>query len=155
MEFKKNCPAGCSSTFASPRRGRQSITTDHRAQIRTCIVKKMNECFELHNDPSLGEAATLRIIKQKDIFWYPLYFDNILTIQDNPGRPYNISHHCYGLANKMITTVSYIFLSFSRYQSAQQQRSEKSPYIWHCCQGAATLDKIPAGEPAILSGLNE
>ena len=57
------CPVECGSTYGTAPRS----SPGHKGKIKTGLLLKINECFELHNDPADGEAAALRLIRQKAV----------------------------------------------------------------------------------------
>ena len=94
MQITAQCPGGCGATFKHSSRGVIHNQSGHRNKVRTCLVLKMNECYSLHDDHSIAEAAAEDLLKQNGVSCYLLYLNSILTIPDNLGRSYDISHYC-------------------------------------------------------------
>ena len=70
------CPDDCGATYHSSFKNRPP---GHSGSVRSALILKIKECFDIHDNPSEGEAAALRLITQKGIFHCPEDLNDTLT----------------------------------------------------------------------------
>ena len=110
MQLTARCPGGCSATYKHNCRGVTCARSGHKFSVRTCLLLKMNECYSLHDDHSIAEAAAENLLKQKGVSCHLLCLNSILTIPDGLGRSYDISHYCCVPSNNICLNPSHFGL---------------------------------------------
>ena len=63
LTIKTKCPVECGAKYKHYSKGGIAFLSGHKKMVRTCLVLKMNECYSLHDDPSLAEAAAQNLIE--------------------------------------------------------------------------------------------
>ena len=138
------CPDGCSATYKHNSRGVTTTSSGHSAKVRTCFVLKMNECYSLHDDHSIAEAAAEKLLKQKGVSCHLLCLNSILTIPDGLGRSYDISHYCRVPTNNICLNPSHFGLE------TKQQNSLRSTHQ----NGNAVCNCADSGlKPCLINGI--